>query len=60
VLEGQITVEEAKQLIGRATRVFIRRQANWFKESDPTIQWFEIHDGIVEGIEIYLRNKLSS
>ena len=60
VLEGKITVDEAKQLIGRATRVFVRRQANWFKESDPSIQWFEVEEGSVEGIEIYLRNKLSS
>src|SRR5262245_55982885 len=42
VLEGKIKVEEAKQLIGRATRVFVRRQANWFKESDSNISWFKV------------------
>ena len=47
-LEGQITVEEAKQLTRRATRVFVRRQANWFKESDSNIAWFKVEEGVVE------------
>jgi tRNA dimethylallyltransferase len=51
VLEDKIKVEEAKQLIGRATRVFVRRQANWFKESDPNIQWYPVKDGISDEIE---------
>jgi tRNA dimethylallyltransferase len=25
----------------RLTRVFVRRQANWFKNDDPQIHWFE-------------------
>ena len=54
-LEGQITVEEAKQLTRRATRVFIRRQANWFKESDPNILWFRVEDGIADEIEKNIR-----
>jgi tRNA dimethylallyltransferase len=51
VLQGKIKLEEAKQAIRRATRVFVRRQANWFKESDPNIHWFKVEDGIVEEIE---------
>jgi tRNA dimethylallyltransferase len=58
VLEGKITVEEAKQLIGRSTRVFVRRQANWFKESDPNISWFKVEGGIVEKIEAQIRRFL--
>ena len=54
-LEGQITVEEAKQLTRRATRVFVRRQANWFKESDPNILWFRVEDGIADEIEKNIR-----
>jgi len=54
-LEGRIKVEEAKQLIRRATRVFVRRQANWFKESDPNIAWFRVEEGVVEKIEAYIR-----
>ncbi len=55
VIEGRITLEEAKQLIRRATRVFVRRQANWFKESDPHIAWFRVEEGIVERIENHIR-----
>ena len=58
VLEGRITVEEAKQFIRRATRVFVRRQANWFKESDPEIAWFRVDMGVVETIEGYIRQAL--
>jgi len=58
VLEGKIKVEEAKQLIGRATRVFVRRQANWFKESDPNIKWFRVEEGVREMIEVYIRSRL--
>jgi tRNA dimethylallyltransferase len=57
-LEGRITIEEAKQLTRRATRVFVRRQANWFKESDPNILWFKVEGGIVDEIEKAIRNSL--
>jgi tRNA dimethylallyltransferase len=40
VINGELTEEQAKVEIRRATRVFVRRQANWFKESDPQIHWF--------------------
>jgi tRNA dimethylallyltransferase len=60
VLEEKIAVEEAKQLIGHATRVFVRRQANWFKESDPNIAWFRVEGEVVSRIETYIRNKFLS
>lgn len=41
-LLGKITLQEAIMLIKRQTRVFVRRQANWFKESDPQINWFRL------------------
>jgi len=58
VLEGKIEVEDAKQLIGRATRIFVRRQANWFKESDPNIQWYPVKDGVVDEIEKNIRHSV--
>ena len=58
VLERTIKLVEAKQVIGRATRVFVRRQANWFKETDPNILWFQVEDGIVEKIEGIIRSAL--
>jgi len=57
-LEGRIGLEEAKQAIRRATRVFVRRQANWFKESDPNILWLQIEEGVGDKIEAYIRKSL--
>jgi tRNA dimethylallyltransferase len=60
VLKGEISLEEAKQAIGRSTRVFVRRQANWFKESDPNIHWFEASTpDLVDHIENLIRGWLS-
>jgi tRNA dimethylallyltransferase len=40
-IHGEISLEEAIVDIKRATRVFVRRQANWFKPADPAIHWYE-------------------
>ncbi len=40
-LQGRLTLEEAITDIKRATRSFVRRQANWFKPSDPNIVWLD-------------------
>ena len=42
VVKGEWTIEQAKVQIRRVTRMFVRRQANWFKESDPDIHWFRV------------------
>jgi tRNA dimethylallyltransferase len=34
-------VEQAKVEMRRLTRIFVRRQANWFKLVNPSIHWFE-------------------
>ena len=48
-LEGDISLEDAVKEIRRITRVFIRRQRNWFKPDDPEIYWFDLEiDGIDE------------
>lgn len=39
-LQGKISLDETVCQIRRATRVFVRRQANWFKPDDPDIRWF--------------------
>jgi len=56
VAKGEWTVDQAKVEMRRMTRVFVRRQANWFKESDPQIRWF--HPNQKEEIESYLHNVL--
>jgi tRNA dimethylallyltransferase len=47
-LQGKMTLEEAVTLIKRATRIFVRRQANWFKLDDPSIHWFNANDPVVD------------
>jgi len=43
-LQGEITLEEAVAHIKKATRIFVRRQSNWFKSSDPNIRWFDVSE----------------
>lgn len=55
VIKGELTEEQAKVQMRRATRIYVRRQANWFKESDPNIHWFKAGNGIIDTIEKYIR-----
>jgi tRNA dimethylallyltransferase len=55
VIQGLLSEEQAKVEMRRVTRIFIRRQANWFKESDPNIMWFPVTDGILDDVEKYIR-----
>ena len=55
VLAGRMDVEQAKVEMRRLTRIFIRRQANWFKLDDPSIHWFEAGKARVEEIEKIIR-----
>jgi len=36
------------RLIRRSTRVYVRRQANWFRQEDENIHWFTARPGIEE------------
>jgi tRNA dimethylallyltransferase len=56
-LQGKTTLEEAVMIIKRRTRQFVRRQANWFKEDDPNIYWFNLESPVSE-IVSFLRGKL--
>jgi tRNA dimethylallyltransferase len=60
VLEGTMTVEQAKVEMRRLTRVFVRRQANWFKANDPQIKWFEVREKTVGEVEAYLQAALKA
>jgi tRNA dimethylallyltransferase len=55
VIEGRMSVEQAKVEMRRVTRVFVRRQANWFKEGDESIRWFRVEDSTVNEIEKLIR-----
>lgn len=58
VINGELSEEQARAEMRRITRIFVRRQANWFKESDPHIKWFRVEEGVVEAIESYIRKVL--
>jgi tRNA dimethylallyltransferase len=51
---GEISLEEASLLIKRLTRHFVRKQANWFREDDPQIQWFNMAPGISAKVVEYI------
>ncbi|MCA2001614.1 MAG: tRNA (adenosine(37)-N6)-dimethylallyltransferase MiaA [Chloroflexi bacterium] len=54
VVRGEWSEDQAKIEMRRQTRIFVRRQSNWFKESDSQIQWF--HPQNRDEIEAHLRN----
>lgn len=59
VIKGELTVAQAKAEMKRITRVFVRKQANWFKESDPQIKWFNPNENNAhEEIEQFIHNSL--
>jgi tRNA dimethylallyltransferase len=60
VLAGRLTVEEAKSEMRRRTRIFVRRQANWFKANDPSIHWFEAGSLRLEEAEALIENFLQA
>ena len=39
-VRGEITLDELKAIVMKATRALVRRQYNWFKLADPRIAWF--------------------
>jgi tRNA dimethylallyltransferase len=58
-IAGKTNLEEAEILIKRRTHSFVRRQANWFKESDPDIKWFLMPKTRPDEIVDYLENQIS-
>ncbi|MFC1997280.1 tRNA (adenosine(37)-N6)-dimethylallyltransferase MiaA [Chloroflexota bacterium] len=58
-IKGDIDIDEAIMLMKRKTRLYVRRQANWFKLEDPNIQWFqagpEAADNMEIAIQVFLR-----
>lgn len=54
-LQGEISLDDAIALIKRNTRIFVRRQANWFKPDDGRIAWFAASDDVVNDMEAMIR-----
>jgi tRNA dimethylallyltransferase len=59
-ISGEFTIEQAIEEIKRKTRIFVRRQANWFKPTDRNIHWFNIANNNFSEIEEFLQLSLKS
>ncbi|GGK13025.1 tRNA dimethylallyltransferase [Caldalkalibacillus thermarum] len=60
-LEGELTLDEAVELIKRNTRRYAKRQLSWFRRMDE-IRWFEVTDhrqfsAVVKNIIHYVAGK---
>lgn len=60
-LRNEATLAEAIAGIKRETRRFVRHQANWFKPSDPLVQWFDASRPMqtANAVEEFVREWLS-
>ena len=59
-LKGEISLDEAISANKRRTRHLVRRQATWFKPSDPTIYWVDVSSAdSISKIENRIRGFLS-
>ena len=59
-LQGKTTLEQAIASMKHRTRVFVRRQANWFKQADPAIHWFSISAATMDEMNALIRDWLNS
>jgi tRNA dimethylallyltransferase len=53
-LRGESDLSAAVQALRRDTRQFVRRQANWFRLTDPAIRWFPAHPGVAAELAAHL------
>ena len=55
VVRGELSRDDAAARIKSLTHQFVRRQANWFKPTDPRIRWFRAGPDTAVEIEAYIR-----
>ncbi|MCX6069228.1 MAG: tRNA (adenosine(37)-N6)-dimethylallyltransferase MiaA [Chloroflexi bacterium] len=58
VIQGKMSLDEAIVQMKRITRVFVRRQGNWFKEDDAQIKWFDATMEVTRAVEKYIKSML--
>ncbi len=49
-IHKEIDIETARVLMRRNTRHLVRRQANWFKSSNPEIHWYAVNDNTLDQV----------
>jgi len=57
-LQGENSLEEAIILMKRNSRTYVRRQANWFKDNDPKIMWFEGNELDFRKVVAYIESEI--
>lgn len=57
-LQGEISFAEAMEQIKKKSRIFVRRQSNWFKPDDPAIHWFKVDQDVSLEIQSVIREWL--
>jgi tRNA dimethylallyltransferase len=57
-LRGEGTLESAVARVRQATRRFVRHQANWFRQDDPRIRWFDVGPGYEASVLTWVRDQV--
>jgi tRNA dimethylallyltransferase len=57
-LSGEGTLESAVARVRQATRRFVRHQANWFRQDDQRIRWFDVAPGYEAGVLAWVQDQL--
>jgi len=57
-LAGETDLSEAVRRMRSATRRFVRHQANWFRQTDPTIHWFKPAAGYEAAVVEWVRGEV--
>ena len=59
-LKGELSLEDAAAQMKRRTRIFVRRQANWFKRDAENIRWYQVRPFVEDEIETDIRKWLAA
>jgi tRNA dimethylallyltransferase len=57
-LRGEGTLESAVARVRQATRRFVRHQANWFRQDDARIRWFDVGPGYEASVLTWVRDRV--
>jgi tRNA dimethylallyltransferase len=59
-LTGELSLDQAVQLMKKETRRYIRQQYNWFRLDDPAIHWFDVSGAFYAGLSQLVREFLGT
>lgn len=59
-IQGTSTLDEAVVAMKRKTRIYVRRQANWFKQESAEIRWYQVDEQTVDQLSADIQAWLSA